>query len=303
VDNLYAADLNLLVALDALLAERSVTRAAQRLGLSQPAMSNALARLREQLDDAVLVRAGQRMEPTPRALELAGPVERLLQDVRRALARPAPFDPLTSRQRFRIECAHEVELLLLPGLVPRLSRSAPHVELSMARVARGTEEELRTGRVDLYLGTWSKLPASLHEHLLYQESFACIATRRHPRLKSRLTLRAYAELGHVLVQPEERPDAVVDTVLSDQGLGREVVARTADYFSAARTVAESELIATLPRRVATVLAELLPIGVHRPPLDVTGYAVRMIWHARTHDSPPHRWLRAQVMAAVGEGDW
>jgi len=129
----------------------------------------------------VLVRTGSGMEPTARALELAAPVNELLRDVQRALAPPQAFDPTISTQRFRIESADEVELSLLPRLVPRLARDAPGVELSLSRVTLAVEEQLRTGRADVYLGTWFKIPAQLQRHLLLQETFACIARRGHPR--------------------------------------------------------------------------------------------------------------------------
>jgi DNA-binding transcriptional LysR family regulator len=298
VRNLAGIDLNLLVTLDALLSERSVTRAAQRLGLSQPAVSNALSRLRDLLGDPVLVRTGSGMEPTARALELAAPVNDLLRDVQRTLAPTQAFDPRTSTQRFRIESAEEVELSLLPRLVPCLARGAPGVELAVTRVTPAVEEQLRTGRADVYLGTWFKIPPQLQRHLLLQETFACIARRGHPRIKSRLTLRAFAELGHVLVAAGERPGGVIETVHTQQGLGRRIAVRTTDFLTAGRIVAGSNLIALLPGSVAAALAELLPVAVHRPPLDVSGYPIHMVWHPRTHEQPPHRWLRGIIMDAA-----
>jgi DNA-binding transcriptional LysR family regulator len=301
---LVGVDLNLLVALDALLSERSVTRAAQRMGLSQPAMSNALARLRDLLDDPVFVRKGQGMEPTARALELSVPVHRLLEDARQALARPRSFDPKTSAHRFHIESTDAVELSLLPQLAPGVARLGPHVDLVMTRATKTTEEELRTGRADLYLGSWSKVPAHLHRHLLRQEGFACIARHGHPRTKkSRLTLRAYAELGHVIVAQNDCPGGASDTVLVDEGLGRRVSVRTPHVLVAARIVARSDAIATLPRGVALALADLLPIDVLRPPIDVSDVPIYMVWHPRTHEQAPHRWLRGLIMDVVAAGAW
>lgn len=301
--NLAGLDLNLLVALDALLSERSVTRAAQRIGLSQPAMSNALSRLRSVLADPVLTRTGRGMEPTARALELSAPVHQILQDVQRALAPPRSFEPASSEQRFRIESDGHVELALLPRLAPRLAEVAPQVELTMAPASPATEEELRIGRVDLYLGSWSRIPAHLHQHLLQRESFACIARRGHPRVKTRLSLRAYAELGHVLVAQEGRPGGAIDTVLAEEGLGRRITVRTPHFLVAARIVARSDAIATLPRSVARALAELLPIAVFKPPLDFSDFPVHMVWHPRTHEQAPHRWLRGLIMEAASEDEW
>jgi DNA-binding transcriptional LysR family regulator len=292
--DLAGVDLNLLVAFDALVSERSVTRAAQRMGLSQPAMSNALSRLRDLLEDPVLMRTGHGMEPTARALELAAPVHRLLMDVRQALARPRSFDPATSSHRFRIECTPEFELSLLPAM-----KMTPNVEVVMTRATRATEEELRTGRVDLFAGIWSKIPSHLHSHLLFHDGFACIARRGHPKTKgNRLTLRAYGELAHVVVTQDEWPGGVADTFLADPGIARRVTLRTPDFLVAATNVARSNALATLPRSVALALAELLPIDVLRPPLDVATVPIMMVWHPRTHEREAHRWLRGVVMDAA-----
>lgn len=300
MENLAGVDLNLLVVLDALLAERSVTRAGARVGLSQPAASNALARLRSLLDDPLLVRVGGGMEPTPRALELASPVRSALQIVRRAFISPAEFDPKNSEHVFRVCSADDLEVTLLPRLLERLKQSAPGVDIIMSRIAGRAEQDLRTGHMDLYLGVWFNIPSSLEHHLLRHETFACIAREGHPRIKSRLTLKSYVEVGHVLVAPSERPGSVVDTVLSDKGLGRRVVLRTPHFLVAPLVVARTDLIATIPRSVATTFAELLPLKVFSPPIDAPGFPLNMVWHPRTHEHPPHQWLRQQIMDLVSD---
>lgn len=300
MQNLAGIDLNLLVILDAVLAERSVTRAAARVGLSQPAMSNALARLRALLDDPLLVRAGSAMEPTPRALELAAPIHQALESIRRTLA-PAPsFDPRSSSHVFRFCSADDLELTLLPRLLEQLKRKAPGIDIEMRRVAGRAEEDLRTGRIDLYLGVWPSIPPALERHLLRQETFACIARKGHPLIRSRLTLEDFVSVGHVLVAPSGRPGSVIDTALSDQGLGRRVVLRTPHFSIAPLVVARSDLIATLPRAVAMAFAEVLPLRVYAPPLDTPGFPVHMVWHPRTHEQPPHRWMRQLLMDLAQE---
>jgi DNA-binding transcriptional LysR family regulator len=302
--NLSGVDLNLLVVLDALLSERSVSRAAQRVGLSQPAMSNALSRLRKLLDDPVMVRAGQAMEPTPRATELALPVHQLLDDVRRTLSTPRIFDARTSSYRFRIETTDDVELCLLPQLVERLCAVAPGVDVVMTRMTRETPEALRAGRADLYVGAWSDVSAPFHRYLLHQEGFRCIARIGHPRIKSRLSLRAYAELGHVLCGPGDQPGSIIDARLADEGVGRRVVVRTPNVQAVPLIVARSNLVATLPRSLADLFAETLPLQVHRAPIESADYPVYMVWHPRTHEQAPHRWLRGMLMeAAAGATHW
>ena len=295
MQNIAAIDLNLLVIFEALLAERSVTRAARRVGLSQPAVSNSLGRLRALLEDPLLVRTASGMEPTPRALELALPIQQALEGIRRALSPSPVFDPKQSPFTFRVRSADNLELSLLPRLVERLKRSAPLVDIVMTRVSDTTEEDIRTGRIDLYLGSWFNIPTGLEQHLLRHETFACIARKGHPQIKSRLTLKHYVQVGHVLVTAGERPGSALDTLLSDQGLGRRVVLRTPHFLVAPLVVARTDLIATLPRSVATTYAQFLPLNVFPPPLDAPGFPVHMVWHRRTHEQAPHRWLRQLIM--------
>jgi DNA-binding transcriptional LysR family regulator len=187
-------------------------------------------------------------------------------------------------------------------LLEQLKRAAPSVDIEMRRVAGRAEEDLRTGRIDLYLGVWPNIPSSLERHLLRQETFACIARKGHPVIKSRLTLEDFVSVGHVLVAPSGRPGSVIDTALSDQGLGRRVVLRTPHFSIAPLVVARSDLIATLPRAVATAFAEVLPLRVYPPPLDAPGFPVHMVWHPRTHEQPPHRWMR-QVLMDLAHEAW
>lgn len=300
MENLRGLDLNLLVVLDALLAERSVTRAGTRVGLSQPAVSNALGRLRALLGDPLLVRAGSVMRPTPRALELAGPVRQALGTLERALSPAASFDPATSSRVFRLCATEDLEVTLVPRLLERLGAAAPGVDLVMTGGAGDAEAGLRGGRFDAYLGVWFDIPAALHSHLLRYERFGCIARRGHPAIAGELTLAAYAAAGHVLVTAGERAGRAIDTALTDQGLGRRVVVRTPSLLVAPHIVARTDLIATLPLSVATLFAEGLPLEIYAPPLDTPGLAVHLVWHPRTHDDAPQRWLRQQVMDLGGD---
>lgn len=302
MENIASVDLNLLVVFEALLAERSVTRAAQRIGLSQPAVSNALARLRALLDDPLLVRTGAGMEPTPRALELVAPIAQSLDGIRRALSASRSFEPKHSTFTFRVRSADDLESSLLPRLVEQLKRSAPLVDIVMSRIGDATEDDLRTGRLDLYLGNWFNIPSGLKHHLLHHETFACIARKGHPHIRSRLTLKSYARAAHVLVTSSERPGSVVDAQLSDRGLGRRVVLRTPHFLVAPLVVARTDLIATLPRRLATTYAQFLPLNVFPPPLDSPGFPVHMVWHPRTHEQAPHQWLRRSIMELSGDDE-
>lgn len=302
MQNIAALDLNLLVVLEALLAERSVTRAARRIGLSQPAVSNALGRLRALLDDPLLVRTSRGMEPTPRALELGAPIVQALDTIRRALSAGDAFEPQRSAFTFRIQSADNLELSLLPRLIERLQGSAPQVDIVVSRGGDRADEELRSGRIDVSLGSWSSVPSGFKQHLLRHETFACIARRGHPKIKSRLPLEAYLRVGHVLVSSDERAGAAIDTQLSDHALGRQVVLRTPSSLIAPLVVACTDLIATLPRGVATTFAQFLPLNVFKPPLDTPAFPIHMVWHPRTHEQAPHRWLREQIMQVSSDDE-
>ena len=181
---------------------------------------------------------------------------------------------------------------------------APLVDIVMSRVADTTEEDLRTGRIDLYLGHWLNIPSGLKRHLLHHETFACIARKGHPQIKSRLTLKSYARAGHVLVTSSERPGSISDAQLSDQGLGRRVVLRTPHFLVAPLVVERTDLIATLPRSLATTYAQFLPLNVFPPPLDSPGFPVHMVWHPRTQEQAPHQWLRRSLVELSGdEATW
>jgi DNA-binding transcriptional LysR family regulator len=300
--NLAQLDLNLLLVFEAVLAERSITRAGAHLGLSQPAVSNALARLRSALGDPLIVRAGTGMEPTPRGLELAPAIRHALTTIRSALAPPDAFDPAQASQVFRIATADDMELTLLPNLLERMKRSAPGIDLEISRQLGGAESALRTGGLDLFIGAWFDVPSAFRSHLLRTEGFMCIARKGHPAIASELSLPIYMQLGHIVVSPTERPGSVIDAVLQDQDLGRRVVLKTSHFLIAPLVVARTDLIATLPRAVARACAEFLELALYPPPIDAPGFPVRMVWHPRVHDHAPHRWLREQVMQAATDAD-
>ncbi len=299
--NLSSVDLNLLVAFDALVAERSVTRAAKRLGLSQPAASNALRRLRDLLDDPVLVRAGSSMVPTERALELAPAVRDALSTVRRALS-PPEFEPQTRSAVFHIATADMIEIAMMPPLLSQLRTDAPLVDLRVYSLPRGLPaEELEVGRFDLAVGAFSDLPPGFSSEPLTRERFVCIVREGHPLGRRRLTLKRFASLGHILVAPGGRPGGLADRVLADHGLTRRVVVTTPHFLVAPMLVLESDMICTIAEGVARSLHEHLPIRILEPPLDLPSFGINMVWHRRTDEDPAQRWLRDRVRSVLSNG--
>jgi len=294
---LRSLNLNLLPVLDAVLAERSVTRAARRLGMTQPAVSNALAQLRVLLEDPLLVRSGNRMLPTERALALAGPVREALAALASAMMPAAGFEPKTAERRFVIGTTDYVEFVLLPRLVARLRREAPSVTLRVVswplhRVAPA----LAAGEMDLMIGYYESVPQNHREQLLFSDEFVCILKKGHRALRKKLTVERYAALSHVLVSEEDGP-GVVDLALAKCGLRRHVALRMSHFLMVPAVIATSDLVAAVDRRVAEPFARRLPLVLVPPPLALPAGRVGQVWHERTHASPPHAWLRSKVAEA------
>lgn len=303
--HLEAMDLNLLVALRALLEERHVTRAARRVGLSQPAMSHALARLRGLLDDPLLVRTSKGMQPSARASGIVRPLARALEDVERALAAPKAFDPTTSTQTFRIATNDYIELVVLPRLLATLSREAPGVDVRVASLGSRAFEHLGEGRSDIAIGVVGAMgepipPRGIRSRRLLTDDFVCVVREGHPRLKKRLSLDDFVSLSHALVAPRGKSGSVVDTALAKLGKTRRVAVEVPHFLVAPHIVRETDLILTLARRVARALAPLLGLRQLAPPLELPGFSMAMVWHERQHNDPAHVWLRAVVASAAAE---
>jgi len=297
--NLASVDLNLLVAFDALLTERNVTRAGAAVGLSQPAMSNALSRLRALFDDPLFVRNAGRMEPTARAATLAEPVRSALLQLQAALEAAGPFDPATARRRFVLASADYTELLLLPPLVARLRAAAPHIDIAFREANRlNARAVLEAGEADLVLVPFTEGLTDLRSAAVLREGFVTIARRGHPAFGKRLTLKRFLELPHVLVSVEGEGTSLLDNVLAARGLKRRIAVSVPHFTAAPFVVATSDAIATVPARVAQRLARVTGLAIHNPPLTIEGFTLHAIWHRRHDADPAHRWLRDQIMQAA-----
>jgi len=300
--NVAALDLNLLAALDVLVAERSVTRAGRRVGLSQPAMSNVLRRLRDALDDPILVRTPHGMVPTARALELVGPVRRALAEIEEVVSVRRRFEPSTAAHVFRVTAMDHAWVVLLPRLVKRLAAGAPRIRLDLSPYGETTSEDLASGAVDaaIVVGPAQGRAPGFQRAELYDDHFECLVRRDHPRVRRRLTLERYLELGHVLASPRSRRGGLVDRALQRRGLSRRVHVIVPHFSAAPFVVAETDLVATLPRGVALPFARMLDLRVFPPPLELEGGPWYLVWHARTASDPAQAWLRRQILE-VSEG--
>jgi DNA-binding transcriptional LysR family regulator len=285
-------DLNLLLALDALLLERNVTRAAARVGLTQSAMSHKLRRLREVFEDDLLVGGRQGMVPTERALALAGPVRRGLLELHAAVRITAPFDPTTAQREFTIISSDFADFVILPRVLEHLGRHAPGIGLRMRPPMGPMQQALEDGSADLVMGM-SLEGSGLKQRLVYEETFVVIARQGHPALAEHdtsISLQRYAEQGHVLVSVDDVPSPV-DRMLADHGVTRRVVLRTPYFVGVPFMVARSDLLATIPRALAEEAASVVPLRILAPPLPLSSFRITMTWHERAHRDPAHEWLR------------
>lgn len=302
-DELARIDLNLVVVLDALLSERHVTRAAARLGITQSAASHALARLRDLLDDPILVRGPRgTMIPTVRASALEPAVHRILADLASVLRGDATFDPATARRTFHLGTTDYVELVLLPRLVERLQRIAPGIDLIAHTLTDYGDAGLAAGTFDVVIcpprGTARS--AGTYEKVLFDESFTCIVRGGHPLAGARLTLPRYCAAAHVLVAPRGTLGSFVDDALASLGRSRRIAVAVPHFLVVPYLVANSDLIATVATRVASTFADALGLVRMAPPFALPGFQLALAWHERTHDDPAHRWLREHLLAVAAE---
>jgi DNA-binding transcriptional LysR family regulator len=293
--SLRQLNLNLLLVFDALAEEQNVTRAAKRLGLTQSAVSNALAQLRDSLGDALFVRARRGVVPTARALALAGPVRQALGIVATALEGSRSFDPGKSTRAFVIAASDYAEYVVLPPLLRRLAREAPGVRVEVR--PWGLHEitpDLAAGDADLMLGYYGALPPAHHEEALFQEEYAIIVRRGHPEVRQRLTLERYVGLSHVLVSQRAGSTGSVDAALARLGLSRRIGVRVSHFLLVPQLVAQTDMVAALSRRVAEPAARSHRLVLHAPPLELQQSTVGQVWHARTASDPGNVWLREVV---------
>ncbi|MEM1418591.1 MAG: LysR family transcriptional regulator [Myxococcota bacterium] len=299
-DALADVDLNLLVVLDALLDEASVTRAAARLHKSVPGTSHALGRLRETLGDPLLVRAGRGMALTARAEALRPALREALAHVESLLTPPEAVDPRTLERTFTLHVTDHVLLVLGERLEARLAAEAPRVAFAFGAVKTDTPDALRAGRLDAAIGVFKGGFPELRRRLLFKDRFVCAVREGHPRVGKTLDLDTYTRLSHVRIAPREQPGGIVDTLLEAEGRTRHV-ARSVPYFHAALHLAAStDHLVTASKRMLEVLAPTLGLRLLEPPLPFQPYPLALLWHPRKSDDPAHRWLRELLVDVAKE---
>ena len=301
--NLGRFDLNLLVALDALLAERSVTRAAARVGLGQSAMSHNLARLRALFGDELLTRGPEGMRPTPRALALADPVRVALAQVEALVARDEAFDPRTAERLFRVGLPDSVEVLVGPALLAHLCEAAPGVRLRLhSTVGLELLDELDADRLDLAVGlrTFPQGKAHHRRRLLATDSYLCMFDAGRTGVAPPISLEDYVRLPHVLTSLREGERGVVDEALARLGLGRTVALTTPRFVAVPFLVAGAPVVTTMHARLARLFAASLGLSLSPVPVELPEVPVSLLWHASYDRDPAHAWLRRTVARVAAE---
>jgi DNA-binding transcriptional LysR family regulator len=293
-------DRMLLRCYDALMVERSVSRAAERVGISQPTMSNALARLRKLFGDPLLLRTRAGMIPTGRALELLKPVRRTLADIEGMLAEQRHFDPATSQVTITLTALEHVEYTILPALTQRLQREAPLVNVEMRSInPEKALDWLERGELDYRLGWLRKPPPSLRYEALFRDKFVCLARAGHPGIGDKLTLTQYITSAHVCVRSSSRSEywrTLNEAFLACSRRPR-IAFMVQDFMVVPRMVATTDLIATVPERFARSVADQFSLRIFKPPLDLSDICISAYWHERTQTMPVHRWFRRMLADA------
>lgn len=288
-------DANLLPVLSALLETASVSGAAARLGRTQPGVSHALARLRAQLADALLVRVGTKMVLTPRAAALREPLAAALEQLREHLTPQRGFDPATATRSFSLLATDYVALLVLPAVLPTLRREAPTIDLLLRAPVATVGTELAEGRCDLGFLVRIKSEAGLRRRRLFEDDFVCVVQRHHAWAKRAPDLEAYLGAAHLLVAPFGSAGGFVDDLLAERGLQRRVVLRLGHFGLVPQAIVGTDLVTTLPRRLAQTLLERAPLAIVPLPIDIRPFSVSLAWHDRVHDDPGVRWLRERIV--------
>ena len=304
--NINRIDLNLLVYLDVLLRERNVTKAANHLGLSQPAMSNGLRRLRDLFEDPLLVRTSEGMTPTERALGLQPVIRDVLANVEKAVQPQSDFDPSASDRVYRIMASDYAEAVLFPQVLTRLRQEAPGVTLDIMTPSDVSFLDVEQGKVDMVINRFDTMPQSFHQTTLWKDSFSCMFSAENP-IKDRFSLEAYLQAQHVWVSKTGMGVGVgvnprdvqrlgwVDEALAKQGKKRRISVFTRHYQAAMLLAEQKDLIVTIPSKAARLHDQNLKVVIADPPFEVPQFELKMAWSPLLQNNAAHQWMRRLIV--------
>ena len=300
---LHELDLNLLVVFNQLLVERRVSKVAENLGISQPAVSNSLAKLRKLFGDELFLRTPKGMEPTPFADQLAESVSYALAMIHSGVNQRTTFEPATAKRAFTIGMTDIGEIYFLPALIEHLRTEAPGITLSTVRnAAVNLRDELESGKVDLGVGLLPQLKAGFFQRRLFTQSYVCLMRRGHRLDKRKISLAEFSAAEHLVVISAGTGHGKVDELLQRSGVERSVRLTVPHYVSVGHILRGSDLIATVPERLANRLIEPFGLAKVPHPAKLPDVAINVFWHAKYHRSPDNRWLRGVVFDLFGDED-
>ncbi len=309
--NLKNIDLNLLVYLDALLATRNVTQAAESLGISQPAMSNGLRRLRVLFSDPILIRTKEGMSPTERAEELQPLVRNIVASIELAVAPDKGFDPFVTERVFRLSVSDYGECTLMPPLLERLRSIAPNITLDILTPSDVSYKDVEGGNVDMVINRFDDLPRSFHQRTIWRDGFACMMSTDNP-IRERFNLSSYLEANHVWVSKTGmgigvgvEPDQVqqlgwVDDALARLEKKRRIRLYTRHYQTAMQLAGMPDLVITIPSKSAMLQKDNPRVVILPPPFEIPEIELKMAWSSLQHHNPANQWLRG-LIAEVAAG--
>ncbi|WP_019699853.1 LysR family transcriptional regulator [Paracidovorax oryzae] len=297
-------DLNLLVVFQQLLVTRKVSQAAENLGLTQPAVSNSLARLRRLLGDELFLRTAQGMQPTPYADQLAESVSYALAMIHGALNHKLGFDPATSRRVFKVGMTDIGEIYFLPRLLERLAQVAPGVRLATVRnSATDLKDAMEAGKVDLAVGLLPQLKAGFFQRRLFRQPYVCLFRQDHPLHKRRrIGLEDFAKAQHVVVVSEGTGHGKVDELLERMGVARDVRLTVPHFVAIGHILQATQMVATVPEKMAQSMAEPFGLAYAPHPAKLPQVAINLFWHTKYHRDPGNQWLRGVMVEMFAEGE-
>ena len=292
-------DLEWLNLFDEIYKTGSVSRAAERRGMAQGTASIALNKLRQHYGDKLFCRTSRGMEPTPFASEIYPALRDAMAMLERTHGAREAFDPASARRVFRLLITDISEIVLLPTLLNHLRKTAPGVHIEIGKISTDSPRRLESGEADIAVGFMPDLEAGFYQQTLFTQDFVCLAARNHPRIGDKLGKAAFVKEAHIVVGSSGTGHSIVDRVLDQQGLQREVVLRLPSFLGVARIVAQTELLVIVPRRLGNTLASQEAIRLLAPPVELPSYAVKQHWHERFHADAGNVWLRRTLAGLFG----
>jgi DNA-binding transcriptional LysR family regulator len=296
-----SVDLNLLLVFQEVYRARQISGAAKRLGLTQSAVSNALARLRRTFADELFVRTAQGMQPTPFAEQLAEPVGAALAQVELALNQRRGFEPASSTRRFTVAMSDVGEVYFMPALIERCRSMAPHVRVSSVRAGSiELKEELESGRVDLAVGAFDDVSEALYQRLLFRQPYVSMFRSSHPLASGEVTLARFVAAEHLLVDSADSPYERINQLLEKAGIGVATRFRVPHFTAVPYIVSAGELVVTVPQKLAQRAAAPFGLVWIAPPLALPSLQTNVFWHRRFNQDPGNQWLRGLVVDTFAE---